>query len=416
MHTQPNKALNILGTRGIPACHGGFETFAERLALYLAGRGWRVTVYCQAEGADTAFEDDWHGIRRVHLGSRFGGPLGTMDYDLKCVRHVLQQPGVDLVLGYNTALFNLVQRLAGRRVLMNMDGIEWKRAKWGAAAKTWFWLNEIAGANICHVAIADHPFIARHVATRCFKTPVMIPYGAEPVAAADTTPLRNLGLEPDRYLVSIARIEPENSILEMVRGFSRLTTGLRCLVLGALDGANAYHRAVAAAAGPAVLFGGAVYDSGTVSALRFHARAYLHGHQVGGTNPSLVEALGAGNAVIAHDNRFNRWTAGPEQVYFASEAEFCARAAEVAQNPAWLARARTAARARLDQAFQWETVLAAYEALFEQQLVRGTAAGRRAAPRPAAPESAAPPVPLLQEHSLHASAVPPEPVRRRLPR
>lgn len=354
--------VNILGIRGIPAAHGGFETFAARLAPWLRDHGHSVSVYCQEDAGEAGpWIDDWQGIERIHLRPKRGGPVGTMEFDLACVRHVLNRPGVDLVLGYNTAIFNLLQRLRGRRVAMNMDGIEWKRAKWSLPARAWFFLNEVAGANLCTLAIADHPEIARHVRARSFKRPVVIPYGADRIEAAAEAPVRALGLTPGQYLISIARIEPENSILELVQAFSGVQTVAKCVVLGKFDTANAYHRAVQAVAGPNVVFPGAIYEPETVSALRFHACAYLHGHQVGGTNPSLVEALGAGNAVIAHDNRFNRWVAGNDHFYFADVAQARARMALVLANEGAVKAARNAARARHAEAFEWPTILHAYE-------------------------------------------------------
>jgi glycosyltransferase involved in cell wall biosynthesis len=354
--------INILGIRGIPAAHGGFETFAAQLAPWLVARGHTVSVYCQEETGEAGpWIDTWQGIERVHFRPKRGGAAGTMEFDLACVRHVLDRPGIDLVLGYNTAVFNILERLKGRRIMMNMDGIEWKRAKWSLLAKTWFFLNEVAGANLCHVPIADHPEIARHVRARSFRKPVMIPYGADVIEAADAAHITDLGLVPDRYLVSIARIEPENSILEMVQAFGGVETDAKCVILGKFIEGNAYHAAVKAAAGPNVVFPGAIYDQEIVAALRFHARAYLHGHQVGGTNPSLVEALGAGNAVIGHDNRFNRWVAGDAQYYFADIAEAQGQMQLVFQDDERLQVARLAARARHNEAFQWEDILSQYE-------------------------------------------------------
>src|SRR5262249_40163062 len=128
-------------------------------------------------------------------------------------------------------------------------------------------------------------------------------------------------LSPQNYLISIARIEPDNNILCLVRAFSRKPRHARLVVLGSFAEDNDYHRAVRAAASDEVSFPGAIYDRSIVQALRFHARAYCHGHTVGGTNPSLVEALWCGNAILAHRNRFNLWTAGDEQFFFADEDE-----------------------------------------------------------------------------------------------
>lgn len=375
--------INILGTRGIPAAHGGFETFAQHLALYLRDRGWNVTVYCQLDAATAgAVEDDWNGIRRVHIGTANTGPLGTIQFDLRCVLDVLRRPGIDLVLGYNTAIFNILQRLAGRRVLMNMDGIEWKRGKWPLPAKAWFYCNEVIGSNTCSTAIADHPEIARHLARRSFRPAVIIPYGAASVTAAPTTLLDRFGLQPSRYMLSVARMEPENSILEMVSAFSARSRGMKYLLLGALDPSKPYHQRVQAAASEEVVFAGANYEQPVVQALRFHAYACLHGHQVGGTNPSLVEAMGAGNAIIGHDNQFNRWTAGQGQLFFTDANSCSAALGEALANPARMAMARQLARQRHAEHFQWEHVLHAYEQLL-------LAPESRTAPQPIAADDPA---------------------------
>ncbi len=355
--------INILGTRGVPAAHGGFETFAHELAPYLVEQGHDVLVYCQPdEGTPRQWvEDEWNGVKRRHFVPKNGGALGTMEFDLACALDVLKQPGVDLVLGYNTAVFNIIQRLRGRRVLMNMDGIEWKRAKWSLPARIWFFINEVAGANLCHVPIADHPEISNHVARRCFKKPVMIPYGADAIETADAAHVEKLGLKPDEYLVSIARIEPENSILEMVQAFSALETDKKCVILGKFMEGNDYHASVKAAAGPNVIFPGAIYDKTVVEALRFHCRAYLHGHQVGGTNPSLVEALGAGNAVLAHDNKFNRWTTNSSQFYFETIEQCKDQMKSIFDTPSDVSKARESAVQQHHDRFLWKDVLAAYE-------------------------------------------------------
>ncbi len=357
--------LNILGTRGVPATHGGFETFAERLALYLVRHGFSVTVYCQSEGpVDLAgHEDHWNGIHRVHFGTKRSGAAGTMEFDLKCARHVLGQPGVDLVLGYNTAVFNILQKLKRRKVFMNMDGIEWKRKKWSTPAKLWLLLNEIIGANLANTPIADHPEIGRHIAKRTFRSPVVIPYGADVVETAPLAPVRDLGLQSGGYFISVARIEPENSILEMIKAFQVSGTAKKFVVLGRFDPDIEYHRKVRQAAPANVLFPGGIYEDHRVKSLRFHARAYFHGHQVGGTNPSLVEALGAGNAVIAHDNVFNRWTAGQGQRFFSSVQSCSQHIRQFSHDDLAVQAARKAARQRHAADFSWESVLAQYQAL-----------------------------------------------------
>ena len=365
------KVLRILGTRGVPAGHGGFETFAEHLALHLVARGWQVIVYCQGERSGPVQLDGWQGVRRVHIGVDESGPRGTIVFDWRATLHARRahaaEPGVCLTLGYNTAVFCALLRSAGIPNLINMDGIEWRRHKWSATAKAWFWLNDWAGCWLGDHLVADHPEIARHLATRVgTRKTTTIVYGADRLSALPETAVRERGLEPGRYLTLVARPEPENSILEVVQGFSRHPRGLPLVVLGHYDSGNAYHRAVQTAASSEVRFLGAIYDKAVVQALRFHSTAYVHGHQVGGTNPSLVEALGAGNAVIAHDNRFNRWVIGEGGRYFRDADSFAAvldtlLASQSAQS-AWPAM-RGASRARFEAAFTWDRVLGNYEAL-----------------------------------------------------
>jgi glycosyltransferase involved in cell wall biosynthesis len=360
---QSEKHLLILGTRGVPAAHGGFETFAERYALFLVERGWRVSVYCQedVERAGAPRTDVWRGITRIFIPTARKGGFGTLDFDWKCVRDALRRPGVCLVLGYNGAAFLPVLRLFGRKLFTNMDGIEWKRPKWPLAVRAWFYVNEWIAAWTSQRLVADHPAIADHLATRrSRRATVVIPYGGDAVLDAPAAPVRALGLTPWRYLISIARIEPDNNIAAMVRAFSAQRRGMKLVVLGKLEEGAAYHDEVRAAAGDEVVFAGPIYDPEKVRALRFHARAYMHGHTVGGANPSLIEALWAGNAVIAHDNVYNRWTAGAAALTFADEASCAATIALVIADDELTARLSASARARAE-AFRWRDVLAAYE-------------------------------------------------------
>ena len=355
----------ILGTRGVPAAHGGFESFAEKLALFLAERGWRVTVYCQQDVATVTgrfVTDIWRGVERVTVQVAEQGARGTIAFDWHSTQHASREDGVCLVLGYNTAIFMALLRWRGKKILINMDGIEWRRPKWSAPVRAWFYLNEWLGAWLGHRLVADHPAIEDHLATRRPRGNIaMIPYGGDEITAASAAPLAALGLSPQKYLVSIARIEPDNSILPMVQAFSRKPRGAKLVVLGALETGNAYHAAIKAAASEEVLFPGAIYDKAAVQALRFHARAYCHGHTVGGTNPSLVESLWCGNAVLAHRNRFNQWTAGAEQFFFA-DTEECERMIErVLTDDIAVARAGRMARLRAAADFVWTDILSCYE-------------------------------------------------------
>ena len=361
-----HKRLLILGTRGVPANHGGFETFAEALSTYLVQKGWRVTVYCQEDwNRTTMYETMWGRVRRVHIPVKQTGALGTIIFDLKAALHARKQPTMALTLGYNTAIFNVLQRLRGKANLFNMDGIEYRRAKWGPVAKLWFWVNERIACKTGTHLIADHPDIKAHLATRTREKRItMIPYGADVITDSSTAPLHEFGLESGKFSTVIARPEPENSILEIVQGFSQQPRGHTLVVLGDFDENNTYHQQVLASASSEVKFLGAIYDKPTVRALRYHSYLYVHGHQVGGTNPSLVEALGAGNPVLAHDNPFNRWVAGADAaVYFSDSASCAAQFTDLLDHPDHALAMKKAARLRHAEQFTWELVLAEYEKL-----------------------------------------------------
>ncbi|WP_461516534.1 DUF1972 domain-containing protein [Porticoccus sp.] len=360
-----NRVLSILGIRGIPAKHGGFETFAERLSLHLIEQDWQVTVYCQEDSGTKIFETEWCGVRLVHIPVSQAGAVGTIIFDWKATCHALSQQGLFLTLGYNTAIFNVMQRIKGQINVINMDGIEWRRDKWGFIAKTWFWLNERIGCWAGNHLVADHPKIKQHLATRVSEDKItMIPYGGDEVLSADAGLLEKYGIESGCFSVIIARPEPENSFLEMVRAFSRCRRDHTLVVLGNFDPENnRYHCQVMEAASEEVLFIGAIYEAPVVQALRYFSRFYLHGHRVGGTNPSLVEALGAGCAVIAHDNQFNKWVAGPDAAFFKDEPACAVLLDQLLANETAVARMKSASCERFRARFTWPQVLHEYEEL-----------------------------------------------------
>lgn len=360
-----NRHLTILGIRGLPAQHGGFETFAEKLSLHLIKQGWSVTVYCQEESGGDIWESDWQGVHRIHIPVGSDGAKASVLFDLKAAIHAKRNDSLLLTLGYNTACFHLIQRWRGQTNVINMDGIEWKRQKWGAVAKIWFWLNERAGCYLGNHLIADHPDIKRHLATRVSEEKLtMIPYGGEEIKSANEENLVKYGLEPRKFSVVIARPEPENSILEIVKAFSNSKRNHKLVVLGSFKpDDNEYHREVLGAASEDVLFPGAIYDKDEIAALRLFSKFYIHGHQVGGTNPSLVEAMGAGSAVIAHDNKYNHWVAGSGAMYFKNTVD-CLEIFDRVLEPNYPTESHSKQiNQRFYERLTWQQILAEYETL-----------------------------------------------------
>lgn len=363
----PEKHLIILGIRGVPAAHGGFESFAERLAPFMVESGWKVTVYCQGSETGKRHEDTWEGCRRIHIPVRGDGAVSTVEFDVKSTLDAVKHKAVLLTLGYNTGFLSAYVRLRGRLNLINMDGIEWRRAKYSWPLKLYLLINERFAAASGNRLIADHPEIARHHAKHADPDKItMIPYGSDEVASAEESLLTPFGLERDRFFTVIARPEPENSMLEIVRAFSRKKRDAKLVVLGNYTKDHPYQAKVLAAASDEVIFAGAIYDKAMLSALRLYGRAYVHGHQVGGTNPSLVEALGAGNAVIAHANRFNSWVADDAGLYFPDEDGCEAQIEALLASDQMLANMRKAAKDRWRKEFTWPKILNEYRELLER--------------------------------------------------
>lgn len=390
---QHKKAVAILGIRGIPARHGGFETFAEKLALYLTSRGWEVTVYCQDDSGKEMFDEYWNSIHLVHIPVRCSGTLGTIIFDWKSTLQAAGKKDLILTLGYNTAIFCFVYRLKGLKNLINMDGIEWRRQKWNPLERTWLYLNEYMGCWLGDYLIADHPEILSHLATRVLPNKItMIPYGAaqvlkekvnkvnalklldwqsqlEIVLNTDAKLLKLYNLVPNEYAILIARPEPENSILEIVSAFSSKSRGFKLVVLGCYQpNINNYHKKVVELASSEVLFIGAVYEGPVVNTLRLYARLYIHGHTVGGTNPSLVEAMGAGIPILAHNNIFNQWVAGTGAHYFRNEHECAWELDQLLNDKETLRKMKRASIARYCNQLSWEKILEQYESLLTRAL------------------------------------------------
>ena len=332
----------------------------------MVSREHQVTVYCQAPPNQPEFSEMWCGIRRVVL-SEAEGPKGTVRFDLRSALEASRHPEATLLtLGYNTAVFSIIHRLRKLHTLMNMDGIEWRRQKWTPLQRLWLRINEWCGAHFSDHLIADHPVIGQHLAQFTRKEKItVIPYGADAVTHAPVEPLERFSLRPGEYYILIARPEPENSLLEIIQAYTQAPRRFPLLVLGHFrPEQNPYHAKVldTAKAGN-VLFPGAIYDANIVKSLRFHATAYMHGHQVGGTNPSLVEAMAVGNAVIAHSNPYNRWVAGENARYFHDVGSLVDHLDAIEADSSLLDSMRAGSVSRHAKCFTRELVLGAYEEL-----------------------------------------------------
>jgi len=356
--------VRILGTHGVPAAYGGFETAAENVGLYLRDHGWDVVVYCQLPGEGETTVDEWNGLQRVLIHEPKEGWRGTSAFDLTSIRHATAayEPGeVWLTFGYNTGVFDVLPRLRGIPNVINMDGMEWTRRRWGLVKQGILLANERLAGWVGDVLIADHPVIAKYLRRHFGKSRVQtITYGAHEVTSAPTAPVEELGLTPGDYAMIVCRPIPENSVLEIVTAWSARERGMPLVVVGPYGDEDPYHVAVREAASSEVVFPGAIFEPERIQALRFHSALYLHGHTVGGTNPSLVEAMAAGNAVVAHGNPYNTWVAGPDNAYFQGVEDLTPLLDDLLADPERRARMGRASRARFQAEFTWDKIGSEY--------------------------------------------------------
>ena len=360
--------LAILGTRGIPALYGGFETFAEELSFKLAQRGVQVTVYCESgKGKLPAM---YQGVHLVHIPAPRIGPLTTIVFDLRCLWHARKAFDVVYMLGYGAGIFCFIPRLWRSKVWINMDGIEWARSKWGGVARAWFKFMEAMSVKIPDRIIADAEGIREHLQSRhrTMRPCTVIPYGAPVLEKApDTEQLNEWGLVHDHYHLIVCRLEPENMVSEVLHGFVRSESNFPLIIVGDDTSETEYVRGLKSMRSDRIRFIGTVYDGAKLLALRFHARSYFHGHRVGGTNPSLLEAMGCGNIVIAHDNVFNREVAADAALYFRSAEDIPGILSSVESLSSDRRHAmKTAARDRVRKFYAWEDITSRYENLLRE--------------------------------------------------
>jgi glycosyltransferase involved in cell wall biosynthesis len=369
------RRLALLGSRGIPARYGGFETFAEELGARLVARGHEVTVFCLAESGCPRPREH-RGVRLEHLRVPRLGPLGTLLYDLRALRRA-RAHDVVYMLGYGAGAFLGLARAAENELWINMDGLEWRRAKWGRLARAWLVRMERRALLAADRVVFDSAAVRARVAPAEDPRVSVIPYGATLEVAPDPRTLADLGLRRHGYFLVVARFEPENHVLEILRAHARAPE-LALVLVGDVARAGRYGAACRAAAGPGVRFLGALHDAQALRALRGEAAAVLHGHSVGGTNPSLLEAMAAGAPVVAHDNPFNREVLGEAGAFFADAGELEARLRAVAHwDEAERARCGALHRARVGERYTWERVVAAYVELLERPAPPRVPAARR---------------------------------------
>jgi glycosyltransferase involved in cell wall biosynthesis len=354
--------IALLGTRGIPANYGGFETFAEELSSRLATRGHEITVYCRERYPTNSYR----GVRLQYLPTVRHKYFDTLAHTFVSTLHLMTHR-VDAALYCNgaNAIFTLGPRLLGIPVALNVDGLERKRKKWNRAAKAWYLLSEWLATFCPTVVVSDARTIELYYRERYRKASTFIPYGAEIGKVSGTSALEKIGVEPGNYLLYVSRLEPENHALEVRQAFERVRTPLKLALIGDAPYAADYIRAVRDTRDSRIVMPGAIYGEG-YRELGSHCFAYIHATEVGGTHPALIEAMGRGALVLYRDTPENVEVAGDAGIPFdfAGLPGVIERVLAMPDTQRDDLRAKAMERAR--GRYSWEAVTDQYERLLKR--------------------------------------------------
>lgn len=355
--------IAVLGTRGIPARYGGFETFAEQLATRLVERGHPVTVYCRTRHSIPR----WLGISLQYAPTVRHKYFDTLAHTFLSTLHLLaHRCEVALYCNGANAVFTVLPRLFGMPVVLNVDGIERRRKKWNRAARAWYLLSEWLATVFPSAVVADARAIQDYYRRRYRKESYFIPYGAPTGKVCSADILLELGLERGRYFLYVSRMEPENRALEVRQAFEQVRTDFKLALVGDAPYARDYIRRVRDTTDQRIVIPGAIYGQG-YEELGSHCFSYIQATEVGGTHPALIEAMGRGALVLYLNTPENAEVAEGAGIPFnddlTEKLELVLAMSEEQRN-----EYRLKALERVRERYSWDAVTSDYERLFQSLL------------------------------------------------
>ncbi|MBV9242466.1 MAG: DUF1972 domain-containing protein [Acidobacteria bacterium] len=358
--------LAIIGTRGIPANYGGFETFAEELSKRLVTRGHDVTVYCRSHYVDRSLKEH-NGARLVVLPTLRHKYLDTVVHSLLSMLHAAPKR-FDAVLVCNAANSPLIPVLewTGTPVAVNVDGLERNRKKWNSLGRLYYSLGEKASMWFASRVVTDARVIRDYYKERYGAETTLIAYGAEVGRRSAPEALEAYGLTSGGYVLYLSRLEPENNAAMVIRAFRRVDTNHKLVIVGDAPYANEYKQHLKELAGDddRIIFTGAIYGADKRT-LEQNAAAYVHATEVGGTHPALIEAMGAGNCCLVYDTSENVEVAGDAGLLFSNDETLTVLLQKVLSDGDLCKRYGGYARQRVRDHYNWDTVTDEYEHLLK---------------------------------------------------
>lgn len=360
--------IAILGTRGIPNNYGGFEEFAEYLSVELSQRGHKVVVY----------NPDYHRykkneyksveiVRKYHPEHRFGS-IASFIYDFICLRDAIKKKfDVILECGYGSvAISYLLLPIKKTVIYTNMDGMEWQRGKWNFFAKKILKISEQIAVKKSHYLISDNSCVQGYYKAKYQRDSFFIPYGAVIPEKFDEKILQKYNIEKNNYFLLIARLEPENNIRTIIRGIIKANNNAKILIVSNPDTKFGKRTLKKFSNYKNIVFLGSIYDINILNSLRYFAKAYFHGHSIGGTNPSLLEAMACKSLIISHNNIFNKSVLGDDALFFDNEDDIKNILLDFDKLSQKKEQFTVNNAKKIEQKYRWKIIADNYENIFMQ--------------------------------------------------
>jgi glycosyltransferase involved in cell wall biosynthesis len=360
--------IAMIGTRGVPASYGGFETAVEEIGSRMVDLGHEVVVYCRSTKDDRP--PRYRGMDLVHLPALRLKTLETLSRTAFSVAHLTthRKPDVAFVFNAANSPFVPIIRANGVPSAVHVDGLEWKRSKWNKAGRRYYQWAEEVSVRQADALIADAQGISDYYRSEFDVATELISYGAPIDRNPASNRLDELALAPKRFHLVVARFEPENHVDLIVDGYLASDAKLPLVVVGSAPYSAKYTSEIknSAAADSRIKLVGAVYDQELLDQLYGNAASYFHGHSVGGTNPSLLRAMGSGAPIAAWDVSFNREVAGTDAWYFGDARGVAEVLALIESDPATRRLRGEAMVDRAEARYNWTSVADEYLGLAER--------------------------------------------------
>lgn len=358
--------IAIVGTRGVPARYGGFETCAEEISVGLVSRGHEVVVYCRY-GNDPLNRKEYKGVKLVYVPCFKTKVLGTFSHTFFSFLHTIFYH-YDIIMVFNVAVSPLciIPRIFFRKVVLNVDGLEWKRRKWGLIGKRYYQICEFISSLVANRIVADSRVIQKYYEEKFHTFSNFIAYGAHIGSSSQPEILKEYGVEKREYFFVASRLEPENNADITVKAFEKVKTDKKLLIAGGANYKSKFIQELRKTKDPRIKFLGPIYTPGHIKELHCGCYGYIHGNEVGGTNPALLKALGYANCVLALNVPFNTEVVGSSAILYERSVENLRKKMQyIVDHPEEAEKYREKAVQRIKECYTWNRIINGYERLFK---------------------------------------------------